>query len=607
MRFRWSILSRFLVLLLAIVLGACANIGKPSGGEKDTAGPEIIGILPYPGTLFFDYKEVVFHFDEFLKPGNYKDEIFISPVPAEDPEIRVKNKTLTIRFMGPLRENTTYVISLGTGIADFNESNKMDKSYTYAFSTGAILDSMKFKGRVDDMWTGGGEAGMKIMLFPEAAVEGNDIAEKRPEYMVATGKDGEFEFNFLAPGRYKIYGVGDANNDSKYNGSSEKIALAADPLVVLSPEDSVPLVINMASFFQDTEGPKAKSAKWSNAHTIHVEFSEKIRARVGGDSLGISLTDTLGGNATPLTMHRFRDKDSQHLYLHAGVPRDKDYDLHIVNLMDSLGHKGDTTIRLSQLAQVREERGRWFAAPINQRRGHEFLLPAYFKLPEQVDSSIIQLVDTGGVYQPVSWRSEGMKLYCKPPQLLEPGLEYQIRIRKSFPQPDGKPLDTLLSIKVVFPNPDNFGTLSGKVLSDSTRPGNRFQAIIRGATGTGSIVQAKASDKEKGKGGAAESGPIRFEERFSAPGPFKYVYLHPGEYTIDIIDDQDGNGVLSPGSLVPYQLPEKVYHQVIPMEIKAKWDVEDMEIYPIPQPGKGKTGGKTGKEVDGKTPADKPK
>ena len=121
---------------MAISLWSCANIGRPSGGDKDSEGPEVIGVLPYPGTLFFNYKEIVFHFDEFLKPGSYKDEIFISPVPTVDPEVIVKNKTLTIKFLAPLRDNTTYVVSLGTGIIDFNEGNKMEKSYTYAFSTG---------------------------------------------------------------------------------------------------------------------------------------------------------------------------------------------------------------------------------------------------------------------------------------------------------------------------------------------------------------------------------------------------------------------------------------------------------------------------------------
>ncbi|HEX2898763.1 MAG TPA: Ig-like domain-containing protein, partial [Bacteroidia bacterium] len=192
------------MVAVAAMTFSCANIGRPNGGEKDSEGPEVIGVVPYPGTLNFSSDEVVFYFDEFLKPGNYRKEIFISPVPSEDPEIIIKNKTLKIKFKAPLRDSTTYVVTLGTGIVDFNEGNKMTKGYTYAVSTGSVLDSLKFSGSVNDMWTGAGEKEMKVMLFPADELEGNDIKDKRPEYVAVTDNDGRFDFQFLAPGSYKI-------------------------------------------------------------------------------------------------------------------------------------------------------------------------------------------------------------------------------------------------------------------------------------------------------------------------------------------------------------------------------------------------------------------
>ncbi len=579
----------FSILLMAISLWSCANIGRPSGGDKDTEGPEVIGVLPYPGTLFFNYKEIVFHFDEFLKPGSYKDEIFISPVPSIDPEIVVKNKTLTIKFLAPLRDNTTYVVSLGTGIIDFNESNKMEKSYTYAFSTGAVLDSMQFSGRVTDMWSGAGEADMKVMLFRADDIEENEILGKRPEYLVATGKEGEFEFRFLAPGQYKIYGVSDANNDSKYSGPGERIALAATPILDLNPADSVPQVIQLTAFNQDLEGPKVKSAKWSNANTIHVEFSDPVLEVLAGDSLQVEIMDTLGAGSRALTMKRFKYLDQRHLYLDAELPRDKDYDLRITHLMDTLGQRRDTTVRLSQLAQVKEERGRWVEAPINLRKGHEFLLNTFFKVPAVLDTTKIQLLDSGAVSQDVEWVAQGMQIVGRPPKLLQPGVEYTLKIKKKMDLPDGKTIDTLLTFKMLFPNPNDFGTITGRVLPDSTKPENRFSVIFKGASGTGMLTKPIANQKEAGKGkNTAAAGPDFFEARFQAPGPFRYVYLLPGKYSLDIIVDTDGNGVLTPGRLKPYLLPEKVYHQAIPMEIKAKWDVEDVEVYPIPASGKAK-------------------
>ena len=281
--------------------------------------------------------------------------------------------------------------------------------------------------------------------------------------------------------------------------------------------------------------------------------------------------------------------DQKHLYLDATVPRDKDYNLRITHLMDTLGQRRDTTVRLPQLAQVKEERGRWVEAPINLRKGHEFLLNTFFKAPAVLDSSKIQLLDSSGVLQDVEWIAQGMQIVGKPPKLLQPGVEYKLKIKKKMDLPDGKSIDTLLTFKLLFPNPSDFGTITGKVLPDSTKPETMFSVIFKGASGTGMLVKPIANEKEAGKGkNPTAAGPDCFEARFQAPGPFRYVYLQPGKYSLDIIVDTDGNGVLTPGRLNPYTLPEKVYHQAIPMEIKAKWDVEDVEVYPIPAAGKGK-------------------
>jgi uncharacterized protein (DUF2141 family) len=574
---------------MAFLLWSCANIGRPSGGDKDTKGPEVIGVLPYPGTLFFNYREIVFHFDEFIKPGNYKKEIFISPVPAIDPVISVKNKTLTIKFLGPLRENTTYVITLGTGIADFNESNKMVKSYTYAFSTGAVLDSLKFSGRVNDMWSGAPEKEMKLLLFHAEDIEDNNIIGRRPEYLVTTGKEGEFDFRFLAPGHYAVYGVVDANNDNKFSGPNEKIALAKDPLVILTGGDTTDIKVVMTSFMLDEKGPTVKNAKWSNDYTIHVEFSESIRSRFGNDSLRVELIDSAAKTSQYLDVFRFKGKDKSHLYLNATLPRNHAYSLKFNNLMDSLGHKGDTLIGLDPMAAVKEERNRWYDTPENLRRGHEFVVSTYFALPERLDSTEVVLLDSAGTMQSLQWRTDGMQLYGKPSLLLDPSQTYRIQLKKEMPLPTGKSIDTLVNIPVRFPNPNDFGTVTGKVLPDSSRPDARFVIILRGPQGSGLLIQPKAEKELKGKSAASTSGaPDRFEARFSAPGSFRFVYLMEGKYTIDVIEDADGNGVATPGSLSPYRLPEKVFHQSAPIEIKAKWDVEDLEIYPIPAVGKSK-------------------
>lgn len=603
------IFSRLVVVAVATIVCSCANIGRPSGGEKDSKGPEVYGAVPYPGTLNFSSDEVTFYFDEFIKPGNYRKEVFISPVPAEDPEIIVKNKTLRIKFNAPLKDSTTYVITLGTGILDFNEGNKMNKAYTYAVSTGDVLDSLKFSGMVNDMWTGLGEKEIKVMLFPADKLDGNNILDQRPDYVTVTDGDGRFDFQFLAPGRYKIYGVQDVDNDFQFSGLTEKLALAENPLIELNPEDSIPLRVTLVSFYQDVEGPKVKSVKWSNDFTIHVEFAEPIRPTYLQDSLSVRVSDTLGGNSTVVTSSRFRYKDMRHLYLHSPVPRTSDLNVSFVNLMDSLGQRRDTVVRLTQQSAVKEDKGKWFEKPINLPRGQEFMIQALCKLPAVVDTSMVQLLDTGGKVQNVEIETVGFHLIVRPTTILNDKLTYRLEFLKAFPGPDGAPLDTLIKMKVRFPEPDEFGTISGKVLPDSTRPDLKFMTIFRGGAGSGRLLDSKASDDEKSRGGAkgADAGSAAaeiYEQRFVSPTAFKFIFLKPGKYSMDLIEDFDGNGVLTPGSLEPYRLPEKVYHQTGTIEIRAKWDLKDVEVYPIPAPSKGKGGlgakGEKGEDADPK-------
>lgn len=604
-----------LVFVLATVF-SCANPTGPNGGERDTKGPEIIGIIPEIGTINFNYPEVEFYFDEFLKPGNYQKEIFISPVPAVDPTVTVKNKRLKIRFNEPLRENTTYVITLGTGIADFNESNKMEKSFTYAFSTGGVLDSLKLSGNVRDVWSQEAEKDMKVLLFRAEDVQENDIAGLRPEYVCVTDKNGNFDFQYLAAGRYKIYGIEDQDNNFKYGGRGERIALAKDPLIVLPNEDSIPKKINMLAFMEDLRPAAVKSAKWNNDYTIHVEFSEEIRTKYKDDSLRIELMDTLASNVELVKLMEFRSNNRRHLYLHSPKPRIHDYDLRITNLMDSTGLKGDTTLRLLATSQVKEEREKYFDKPINLPKGNDLLIPALFLVNQELDSSKVQLLDSSGAYVTTLLKAFDFGIRIRPIKNLDPNIEYTVRISPTIEKPDGFKLDTLIEFKVQFPNPDDFGTISGKVLPDSARPDAKFVVIFRGKPGTANLVEAKknADDKKgnpRGKSAGGDDGvKTYFEQRFAAPSEFRFVYLHAGKYTIDIIDDEDGNGILTPGSLKPYRMPEKVYHQSEQIDIRAKWDLENVLIYPIPMENIGK-GGKSADSNpvpdDNNTPEESPK
>lgn len=609
MKFRLQHILRHLVLLSpALLLWSCANIVKPNGGERDTEGPEIIGVIPAPQTLNFDGNRIDFYFDEFLKPGSYAKDIFISPLSEIQPEITVKNRRLRIEFNEELRDSTTYVITLGTGIQDFNEGNKLDQSFTYAFSTGDQLDSMKISGTVTNAWTGGREGKMNVFLFPADEIEGNDIFDQKPVYATETDENGAFTFEYLSNAVYKIYAVGDQDKSYSYNSTTEMIGLAETPIIDLTDTTQAGNPIELFAFYQDERAPVVRSLKWVNDHTMHLEVSEPLRTVFDSDSLKFILSDTLGGNPAELSTYRFQYKNKSHVYLHTPNKRSIDMNLQILNMMDTLGNRSDSLVRIASQNFSREEKDKTFDAPILEYAKDRILLNAYFKLPNDLDTANIQLVDTNGIVFDMDLESFGFEMRAILSDFPEPGMPYKLRIKPGIEMPGSVQTDTLLEFPMVFPSIDDFGSISGNIVPDSTRPDAKWVVLIMGTskptgrqTTTADVQEDDDDDggsggggKGRGRGGSTSSkggggGSVTTKgsgsgdiilQRFTHVDFYQLYRMAAGKYKIKFILDEDENGYFTPGSLDPYRLPEKTAIDPSEIEVRIKWEVEGYNLFP---------------------------
>lgn len=595
------------VAAMAILQTSCANVGRPGGGERDTTGPEVIGIIPAPRTLNYSGDQIDFYFDEYLKPGNYSKEIFISPIPESPPEISVKNKRLTVRFTEILRENTTYVITLSTEIIDYNEGNKMKDPLTFAFSTGDQLDSMRIKGKVENSWEGIPQKSMNVFLFPADEIEGNEITDQKPIYVTETDDNGNFEFEYLKEAIYKIYAVGDEDQSYSLNNSLEMIGLAEVPLVDLTDTSQVGREVEMFSFFRDGDAPKVRGLRWSNQTTMHLELSEPLREVYEGDSTQFFVSDTFGENKQPILVSRYKLKDKKHLFFHSPFPKSEFLDMSIVNLMDTLGNRVDTVVRLSPTKMMKEDNGKLFEKPIFEVKDERILLYSFFEVMADLDSSHIHLEDTSGKRIEMDIEPKGMEIQISLQEMPEEKMPYQLKIKPGFPMPGDSTIDTTLVFPMVFPSLDDYGTLTGKVLPDSTLPNAHWTVLIYASSGGGGRSKPGPtaskddddnnsptpvgrggrggktnSNKSSGSnnGGSGESGGPKELERLINPTDFRLYRYPAGSYKVKFIKDDDQNGYFTPGSLDPYRLPEKTAVDAEPIEIRAKWDVEGYNIFP---------------------------
>ena len=141
----------FFLLCLALTrvsfITGCANIVPPTGGPRDSLPPVLVQAVPVMHALHVSANKIVLNFDEYIDMKDIRTNLIVSPVPKVMPTVTSHLKVITIVMKDTLQPNTTYALNFGRAVTDVNENNVL-RNFTYAFSTGNYVDSLKYSGRV---------------------------------------------------------------------------------------------------------------------------------------------------------------------------------------------------------------------------------------------------------------------------------------------------------------------------------------------------------------------------------------------------------------------------------------------------------------------------
>ena len=207
---------------IVFLLWGCAKVGTPSGGPKDVAPPKIVECIPPNNSTNFHGNKITIKCNELIDLDNVAQNLLISPPMAKTPKVIANGKKVQIMFeKNQLRDSTTYSFFFGKSIKDYNEGNFIE-NFTYAFSTGKTIDSLRISGKVTDVLNGNPMEDMYVMLYTNLA----DSAPKKelPIFISKTKKNGTFELRNVKQTKYRIYALKDANNDLKFNQPKETFA-----------------------------------------------------------------------------------------------------------------------------------------------------------------------------------------------------------------------------------------------------------------------------------------------------------------------------------------------------------------------------------------------
>ncbi len=233
----------FGLLLISLLLSffqyfSCAVVKAPTGGPKDTLPPYFLGSIPKNYTKNFVGNTITLLFDEFIKIKDKNTSVLVSPEPEKQPDIKVIQKSIQIKFKEPLNKNRTYTLNFGNSIIDYNEGNILN-NFRYVFSTGPVLDSLKISGTVSDPLDTAAKKDVYVILHPI----GNDsaIIKKKPFEFTTTDKYGAFTLENIKPGDYNIYALEETNKNKKYDQKSEKIAFLKKPIHLTKDTNNIQL------------------------------------------------------------------------------------------------------------------------------------------------------------------------------------------------------------------------------------------------------------------------------------------------------------------------------------------------------------------------------
>ena len=555
------------VLLAFLLLQGCANMVTPTGGPKDVIPPKVTEANPANHCTNFNGRKIELTFDEYVTLENANQNVLVSPPLATKPDIKLKDKTLIIKFKESLETNTTYTISFGKAIKDLHEGNEF-KDFVYTFSTGEALDTLCMAGTVlsadtkkpvEDAFVGLYRAGIdSLETLPTITA---------PNFITKTDKDGKFFVNGLPDDDFLVFALKDVNSNLYFDLPNEEVGFI-DSLVpasypqkandTLAPRHFNQSALNLTLFtFIEVDSTQMLLEK-----KLVEEGMLRFVFRHPANDVVISTPETL-----PDTFNLVKVNSAQ---------CDTVWWYFTPNVKDSLWVqvKYDTLINESTRYSLKfkeSKRLRRPSAPAlltvkNNLIINQGLLPGdplILKFSEPVvsitmpDSALFK-ADTLSTYAPLRFEqvdAEGFQYRLLTDSLLA-DVKYSIQIPDSTFW--GIRKRTNEAIKLDF-----------HVLKDN-ECGNIFITVVP-PQGMKQVVVQLTDNK----------GRVLKEEAITEQKKVEFHHLAPAKYKVRALLDKDGNGKWSSGNYHHHFLPETYIDYKDELELKAGWDIDLEETWKL--------------------------
>lgn len=588
-------LGSLFIVAAALLLAACASIGRPEGGPRDMTPPVMVSSTPAPGSVNVSNGRIDIIFDENITLDDPMNKIVVSPPQKKQAQISSNGRRVRITLRDSLRDSTTYTVDLADAVRDLNEGNILD-GLAIDFSTGPSIDTLMISGIVVEGRTLEPAQGMIVGVY-STPVADTALTTLPMDRITKTNALGRFTIRNLKPGNYRVFAINDLNHDFHWDRSEDIAFLDRD----ISPSA---MAIELTDTFTDAAGndslvtrpatrflPDDILLTWFNENykPLYLVKHERPDARrltlemsTRSDSLPqLTLLNTVRAGARldrEAVVQSSPGLDSLTYWLRDTVLIGSDtlkiavrY-LH-TDTLDNITFTTDTlTFALRQAKKKKKRDEETDSVPklefvnigISSRQPQDLNIPLLFETSAptaSIDSTgfrIEELVDS--VWMPVAARIPS------PPDSLQP-----MRLLTEMTwKPKTKYRVTIDSLAVT----DIYGNHNRPFVQEvSTHAIEDYAALFFNIGDLGpdsAIVELLSSDK-----------PVRLEPVRNGVATFEYVT--PGAYYARLFIDRNHNGRWDTGSVADTLQPEDVFYFPKKLNLKKNWDVEQQwNIYETP-------------------------
>lgn len=216
------------LLLILIVIYACATVQSPTGGEKDEKAPILYESNPKNQSTNFNGKEIKLFFNEWMKLEQINKELIITPREDIKYEATLKKQELVIELEEALNDSTTYTFNFRKALSDITEGNLWENPII-AFSTGDYLDSLKVEGTITNLFDQQPAKEFVVGLY-NANSDTANLRQGKPVYFTTTDENGNYKMQNIKAGQYIVYTFADKNDNLINNSQSEPYGFYSDTL-----------------------------------------------------------------------------------------------------------------------------------------------------------------------------------------------------------------------------------------------------------------------------------------------------------------------------------------------------------------------------------------